>query len=125
LTVDPESRKSQGDCRQPDLCPKPSIVLACDDDTDCPRGGTNGATPAICALSYVSVSGDPFIPASIAHSECRLASSDSLKDVYGLGLCEKHRGCADSAFPCKDSNSDLLPSYNWCRLDLATPISAE
>ncbi len=117
LTVDVASAETHGDCRPPSQCE--GIVLRCDDDTDCPRGGFENGWAGVCALSYTDA-GDPFKPTKISHSDCRVAVAgvSGLQDTAGLALCEELKSCADSQFVClvSEADSDLLPTYHWCHL---------
>jgi hypothetical protein len=121
LSVDVAAGTTLGDCRPAKDCPPSSIVLNCDDDTDCParEEGTNAA--GLCALSYTHAGdNDWFVPDYIALSECRFAHSHSVGDTVGLGLCEDRKSCGGGQFPCRPSSArnpqNQLPGYFWCQL---------
>jgi hypothetical protein len=116
LTVDADAKTTHGDCRRASLCK--GIVLNCDDDTDCPRGGVNKDYPAICSLSYTSNEDTPYVPLEIAHSQCLIAvpGNGGPGRPRSLALCEERVACADAQFPCMASGSSLLPGYNWCQV---------
>lgn len=115
LTVDVEAGTTHGECRQGSLCQ--GIVLNCDDDSDCPRGGPNNQLAGVCALSFVAGPG-PFTPASVALSACHVATTEGLGGSLGLGLCQERKACVDQTVPCRASAGEpnQLPGYFWCEL---------
>jgi hypothetical protein len=122
LSVDLEQQSSSGSCRRPAACDRPSVVLFCDDDSDCPEREPETGSPAVCLLSY-SLSGpsDPWSPSAVAHASCRYASVAGLMGSNGLALCQEHKSCADGAFRCVESRGmpvNPLPKYLWCELHL-------
>jgi hypothetical protein len=125
LTVNRDAGSTSGDCRPAEDCPSNSIVLNCDDDTDCdPRDPITGK-PGVCSLSYTSETGaDPWIPQSIALATCRYAYVGSIANHWGLALCQTRDACADRQFPCRESQgvpTNPLPGYFWCNLNIEEP----
>lgn len=116
LSVDVAAGKAQGVCMPPSRCPVGNIVLNCDDDTDCPRGGFENAWSGMCVLSAAD-DGDPYRPSKIVLSDCRIALRESVQQPLGLALCEEKTACADGQFTCNASEQDsnLLPNYHWCQ----------
>jgi hypothetical protein len=116
LTVDATAGSTSGECRRGSMCQ--GIVLNCDDDSDCPRGGPNNQLAGICALSYTPSPETPFIPSAIALSACHLATMSEINGANGLALCQEHKHCVDGTAQCQRSEGapNLLPGYFWCQL---------
>lgn len=122
LTVHPETASATGDCRPAALCDRPSIVLHCDDDTDCeylqPLAEERGGPP-FCSVNYTHTETDLLAPSAITGADCGFFSTNYLSSHYGLGLCQEGEGCLDRRFPCDRGNDpQLLPNYLWCALDI-------
>ena len=117
LTVDRDARTSRGECKPPDDCKAPSIVLHCDDETDC-ADYAEGDKPGMCRLGYTNAR-DHFIPESVALSQCMSFASFVAKVPDGITLCQTRMGCIDNQFPCDESHGEPtnpLPGYFWCQI---------
>lgn len=116
LTVDLERGSTFGQCLPPHDCPSESIVLNCDDDSDCPARDPVSDFPSVCTLATKGV--DPWQPSSVQLSDCAYAHTDGLGDHFGLSLCQEREGCADSKYRCGASYGapNPLPNYFWCKI---------
>jgi hypothetical protein len=116
LTVDKDAGTAVGECKDPAHCPpRTSIVLNCDDETDCASLADDAGHPGICALSYMSPGGD-FSPDTVSLSEC-VSFSNFFRASYGLELCESRQPCLEQTFSCHASlgiPNNPLPGYFWC-----------
>jgi hypothetical protein len=116
LSIDLEQQTTFGRCLPPKDCPAESIVLNCDDDTDCPERDPVSDFPSVCTLSTKGE--DPWQPSSVQLSECAYAHTDGLGDHFALSLCQERQGCADSNYRCEASYGapNPLPNYFWCKV---------
>ncbi|HWZ89726.1 MAG TPA: hypothetical protein VNW92_12775 [Polyangiaceae bacterium] len=124
LSVDQDAGTTFGECKDPAHCPNTSIVLNCDDETDCASFADDAGHPGICATSYVSFSGahDGYMPTSVQLSQC-VGSQPFVQSFGGIGLelCESRQGCFNQQFHCQESNGgpvNPLPGYFWCDIKL-------
>jgi hypothetical protein len=119
LEVDAEAGTTFGACLLPKDCPPTSVVLNCDDDTDCPERDPLSDLPSVCALS--STPDDPWHPTSVQLSDCRYAHAVGLGRHFALGLCQERKACADSRYSCRSSDIEPLnplPGYFWCEIQV-------
>ena len=61
LSVDTAAGTTTGECRPPETCPPTSLVLYCDDESDCPRLSPDGVV-GICNLSFEHEADNYFTP---------------------------------------------------------------
>jgi len=125
LTVHPDSASATGECRPAALCDQPSMVLYCDDDSDCEHLDSQSAErggPPFCAINYVHA--DVYhLPKQITGSSCGFASPNWLVTHFGLGLCQEGKPCVDNRFQCGfQQGSELLPNYLWCQIQVEEPL---
>lgn len=123
LTVDIEKQTTHGECLPPWECPVTSIILNCDDDTDCP--GDPGNYPRVCAVSYHHPpDGSAWLPDQIYLSDCRYAVHNSIGGQTmgaGIALCQEKKACANGSAACTRSGgnpANPLPGYFWCELSV-------
>lgn len=105
LTVSAD--KSEGQCRDVKDCPPASLVLYCDDDSDCvgSPGDTDGG-PAVCCISGASGYCN-FGGSRAGGSQCVPAS----KCFGNTVLCEDRKPCLGGNV-CQPS--ETVPSYHSC-----------
>jgi len=120
LTVDRAAGTTSGECKDPALCPPTSIVLNCDDETDC-SDFAEGQDPAVCSLAYTRTKlNSPFVPDDIWLSQCLSHGAFSGSVGVGLGLCQtREKACLNGMFPCMESSGNVdnpLPGYFWCNI---------
>jgi len=124
LTVDMDAGTTSGHCGLGRDCPSTSIVLNCDDDTDCSALDDPEAGPGLCALTY-SAGVEPFTPIRVSLSEC-LPAHSPLPGVSHLGLvlCQERTGPCAGRLPCVSSHGsdnsqteNALPGYYWCEIE--------
>lgn len=129
LTVDAAAQTAHGECRPNEECPPTSIVLYCDDDSDCTETDEAGK-PTICMLSYTPAPLDTFFPETVAGSSCAFVSEGSLGRHTGLALCETRERCANDLLACMEAplapttGPELLnqmPGYHWCNVNANDP----
>jgi hypothetical protein len=116
LTVAADEQSSTGACRPPQDCLSPSIVLNCDDDTDCAAMDSEYG-PGVCGLSYLTGNNGVWLPSSVSLSSCRMQKAQSDSDHAGLALCQTRQECAGGKFICRASGGapvNPLPGYYWC-----------
>lgn len=116
LTVSADGETATGACRRPQGCLAPSIVLNCDDDTDCDAKDDEYGE-GVCGVSYVSNGVNIWVPTTVAHASCRSQKADSDRDHAGLALCQTRQECAGGRFTCRSSSGtpvNVLPGYFWC-----------
>jgi hypothetical protein len=117
LSVDKDAGTTVGECKDPAHCPKTSIVLNCDDETDCASSADDAGHPGICALSYTANgSNGDFVPDTVSLSQC-VSFSNFFRVSYGLELCESRQPCLERTFTCQASlgnPANPLPGYFWC-----------
>jgi len=125
LTVDVPNGTTQGDCRPAEMCPTTSIVLNCDDDSDCASADSD-AGPSWCVLSYERrLDGNEyFTPTRVLLSLCQ-QTTDPLPGggATGLALCQARDRLCIGRLPCVSDRSQSnrqLPGYFWCEIDLTT-----
>jgi hypothetical protein len=114
LTVDANAGTTSGACRPANECPPESIVLQCDDGSDCADKASEG-DPGMCVLVYQSAQGTLFTPTRISTSECMSYAEFKLQYSSGIALCDRSARCADR-WSCEDTagSPNLLPRYHWC-----------
>jgi len=106
---------TQGTCRLPADCPPTSIVLACDDESDCVGPPDDAGRAIQCALAFTVTPGDNSYHAkAVQLSQC-LPYERSVSFNGGLGLCQHRLGCQHGGLPCIAAD-DALPGYYWCDL---------
>jgi hypothetical protein len=106
---------AHGSCRLPADCPPTSIVLACDDESDCVGPPDDAGFPLQCCLSYTVTPGDnTFDPNAVQLSAC-LPDPQCVSGNGGIGMCQDRLGCDHGALPCQGANA-TLPGYFWCYL---------
>lgn len=112
--------KTSGDCRRPELCEPPNIVLNCDDDSDCPASDGQGNW-GLCAVSYTPHVDTLYTPVSVALSDCRFNYIESTAQAWTIALCENRKSCVNGAYNCIESHgspTNPLPGYYWCEVPL-------
>jgi len=125
LSVDADAGTTNGRCGPGTDCPPTSIVLMCDDDSDCSALDDPDAGPGLCALSYEPDPGNEFFtPRQVSLSAC-LPPRSQLPGVghAGLALCQDRTGLCGGRFPCIRSHGssseqikNALPGYFWCEV---------
>ena len=116
LTVDTAQHTSHGVCTS--ICPSTSIVLNCDDDSDCSEANSD-AGPGRCMLAYRPAPDTSayWTPVVVSDSAC-LPVATALPRTYGLELCQDRKPCRGSV-TCIGSQGEpnLLPGYFWCEIN--------
>lgn len=126
LTVDTAKNLAHGACVLPKDCPPTSVVLNCDDDSDCTSLDTD-AGPAECILTYQrdENSNNYYFPDSVSSASCLPATSPLPGMIsVGLALCQDRQPCKTANEPCLASAAypgdagavNALPGYFWCRV---------
>lgn len=120
LSVDRNAGTTSGECKDPALCSPNSIVLACDDETDC-VDEADGGMPGVCSLSYTHpVENSPYLPGIVSLSQCVSYETFALRIGIGLDLCQpRSTACLNGLFPCvmgDGSPNPPLPGYFWCKI---------
>jgi hypothetical protein len=106
---------TQGSCRLPADCPPTSVVLACDDESDCVGPPDDAGHPIQCCLSYtLAPAANTYQPNAVQLSAC-LPYSQCAGDDTGLGMCQHRLGCDRGALACVGAD-EALPGYFWCDL---------
>jgi hypothetical protein len=111
LTVDREAGSSFGECKPAEQCPSTSILLNCDDSSQCAPLTDTGKT--ICVASSLGLSSDsPWnVPHTVSSSQCVVFQG------FQLELCGERKGCANANSLCRPSQGEPntpLPGYFWC-----------
>lgn len=113
LTVDQAAGTTTGDCRNAIDCPPTSIVLHCNDESDC-SGRDEAGLPHVCCLSYTALVNKE-TPTSVAGSSCLTYAQCTNNGYQGLELCQHRQGCLDRTRKCEAANA-TLPGYFYCVL---------
>jgi hypothetical protein len=125
LSVDADAGTTVGECKDPAHCSsRTSIVLNCDDETDCASFADDAGHPGICAVTYVGFGGghDGWTPTSVQLSQC-IGYGPFIQSFGGIGLelCEARQVCFNQQFHCQGSLGgpvNPLPGYFWCNIKL-------
>jgi len=121
LTVDANAGTTRGECRDPAQCPSTSVVLYCDDESDCTSLSDDQGGIGMCILSYVSSPEALYTPASVTGSQCTAHAGTHGIAHYGLELCQTRMPCLGGTRTCGSSNGsplNPLPGYFWCLFDV-------
>lgn len=117
LSVDTAAQTTNGECMPINQCPVTSIVLNCDDQTDCAELDSADG-PGRCMLSYDPA--NPFItftPTTVSSSQCLPFGHQFVANI-GLALCD--RTPCNGTIQCVKSyggpGPNQLPGYFWCQL---------
>ena len=122
LTLDRAAGRGTGKCQPASTCPRGSIVLNCDDETDCAAYGDDAGVPGDCILDHTLVTPDNHgTVAEVFSSSCTNHANLFVNDNNsgGFGLCVREQRCRGT-FPCVSSETQMLtptnplPGYFWC-----------
>ncbi len=106
---------TQGSCRLPANCPPTSIVLACDDETDCAGPADDAGFPPQCCVTYTTApAANTYSANAVQLAQC-LSLPQCVSYNGGLGLCQHRQGCDHGTIQCEGANA-ALPGYFWCDL---------
>jgi hypothetical protein len=117
LRVDAAAGTTTGECRDPASCPSTSVVLYCDDESDCTSFTDDQGRIGMCSLSYTPQEGTLFVPQAVASSQCVAHAGTQFIAPYGLELCQTRMPCLGGTVSCGASNGmpqNPLPGYFWC-----------
>jgi hypothetical protein len=117
LTVDQAAGSTTGECRDPAQCPSTSIVLYCDDESDCSSFTDEQGRVGMCVLSYTGAEGLLYVPKSVAGSQCMYHAGTAGVPNYGLELCQTRAPCLGGTTECIASQGapqNALPGYFYC-----------
>jgi hypothetical protein len=120
LTVDANSGTTSGECRDPAQCPSTSIVLYCDDESDCTALSDVQGGIGMCVLSYTQAPNSLYTPSTVSGSQCTAHAGTKGIAHYGLELCQTRLPCLGGTRTCGASNGlplNPLPGYFWCLYD--------
>jgi hypothetical protein len=121
LTVNRDAGTTSGECKASALCPPTSIVLNCDDESDC-TSFSDADSPGVCLLSYTApVENTPYLPGIVSLAQCMNFRLFGVTIGVGLELCQTREqdGCVDGNFACgrsEGSPNNPLPGYFWCKV---------
>lgn len=118
LSVAADGKSSFGACMNPHDCPTGSVLLNCDDESDCdfldePSG------QGMCVLSTTSADNHDYTPLTISNSQCLAPGHQFTNVSVALGLCQDRQPCNNNKAACIPSSRDpvnQLPAYFWCQL---------
>ena len=119
LTI--EGSKTRGACMDAALCPPTSVVLRCDDESDCAGPGDDAGCAPVCCVDYQTAPGDNAQCPNVVHSSqclpygsCVVTHYNGALDLCGSRLpCQQQYTC--SPVTC-DPEKDALPGYFACRI---------
>lgn len=126
LTVDRDAGTATGNCQPAASCPRTSIVLNCDDETDCAAQSDDAGVPGDCIIDHTKVSPDAHYTVRDVFSSTCIRHGDLLGGASfgGVGLCNREHLCRDQ-FACTSSATQRqddtwptnpLPGYYWCTI---------
>jgi hypothetical protein len=110
-----DGSSSVGECMPPQDCPVDSIVLNCDDESDC-DAWDDADGQGECVLSPLRDFRDP---GEISHSRCAYHEEAFSQSSIVLALCQDRESCNENKSPCQASSGDpvnRLPGYYWCAI---------
>lgn len=118
LTVDKNAGTSSGECKDPAQCASTSIVLNCDDDTDCTALTDDAGRPGMCMIAYTQAPGTLFTPSDVSSAQCVNHAGTAGIPYWGLELCQTRKPCLNGLAECGASEgkppSNPLPGYFYC-----------
>jgi len=111
LTVDAAAGTSTGECKPAAMCASSSVVLNCDDSSQCGLGPDGNQRACVISYDYSADSPNAHFPNTVAVASCVDAWSQHLE------LCGARRGCINPIVQCHASLGyplNPLPGYFWC-----------
>jgi hypothetical protein len=124
LSVDKDAGASFGECKPSADCQPPSIVLNCDDSSDCAGFFDDAGRPELCLLSYMSISTATALePGIVSLTQCLprplspLRTDKFITTEFRLEMCQTRLPCQNGMLPCHASMGlpqNPLPNYFWC-----------
>lgn len=120
LTVDTSAGTTSRQCLASELCPPTSIVLQCDDESDCTALTDDQGRIGMCDVGYYFDQNQYWSPQKISGSQCMVHAGTHGRGPLGLELCESRLPCLGGITSClpSESTSTLLPGYYWCGYDI-------
>ncbi|HWZ89011.1 MAG TPA: hypothetical protein VNW92_09175 [Polyangiaceae bacterium] len=118
LSVDADAGTSFGECMPSHECPRGSIVLNCDDSSDCADRLDDAGRPDLCLMSYMFLNGSasPLSPGIVSLTAC-VARPTNLSSSDYLEMCQVRQPCLNGSVVCHASlgyPENPLPGYFWC-----------
>lgn len=119
LSIDTAAGTTSGQCMDPARCQGPSVVLYCDDESDCASLTDDQGHIGMCLLAY---NHDPSLlqtPQTISGSQCVRHAGTAGIPTIGIELCEARGSCLAGGQLCLPTGGDPnpLPGYYWCPYD--------
>jgi hypothetical protein len=116
LSVDQDAGTTFGECKPAADCPPTSIVLNCDDETDCTAETDDAGHSGVCIVSSMTLGpNNPFLPYVVSLTQC--ARYSQFPHSTELEMCQTRQECLNGTMTCNATAGapvNPLPGYFWC-----------